>query len=62
MASGHSGFPPPLTSGGDPAAPGNVAQGLEALAPSGARVAEAVAHPPAGEIRHRLHFSRWDGA
>ena len=42
MAVGTRGFPPPLTGGGDPAAPpqesgvlrtGNVAQGLEALPP-----------------------------
>ena len=33
MASGHCGFPPPLTCGGDPAAPGNFAQGLKALSP-----------------------------
>ena len=45
MASGPSGFPPPLTCGGDPAAPpqesgvlrtGNVAQDLEAMSPTSA--------------------------
>jgi hypothetical protein len=34
MTFGHGGFPPPLTCGGDPAAPGNVAQGLEVVAPT----------------------------
>ena len=34
MASTHGGFPPPLTCGGDPAAPGNVAQDLEAMSPA----------------------------
>jgi len=37
MASGPAGFPPPLTCGGDPVAPGNVAQGLEALSPPSSR-------------------------
>jgi hypothetical protein len=34
MPSGPGGFPPPLTGGGDPAASGNVAQGLEAMSPT----------------------------
>ena len=34
MASGTRGFPSPLTGGGDPTAPGNVAQGLKALSPT----------------------------
>jgi hypothetical protein len=34
MAFSHGGFPSPLTGGGDPAAPGNVAQGLEAMSPA----------------------------
>jgi hypothetical protein len=66
MASTHGGFPPPLTGGGDPAASGNVAQGLEAVSPAQLvmvkfafelRMAEAVARSPGGEIRHRPPFS-----
>ena len=47
MAFGHCGFPSPLTCDGDPAAPGNVAQGLEALFAAVTRLEQKMADEPA---------------